>query len=52
MVAIYKETLPSFSSWSDMCSTRNEQQPTVSAWSSSFSLPALNASCTEITCAV
>ncbi|MPC40811.1 hypothetical protein E2C01_034380 [Portunus trituberculatus] len=28
-----------------MCSTRREQQPTVSAWSSSFSLPALKANC-------
>lgn len=26
-----------------MCSTRREQQPTVSAWSSSFSFPALSA---------
>ena len=31
-------------STSSMCSTRRLQQPTVSAWSSSFSLPALRAS--------
>lgn len=33
--------------WSLMCSTRREQQPTVSAVSSSFSLPALRASYTH-----
>lgn len=38
-------SLPSSSSWRVMCSTRSEQQPTVSAVSpSSFSLPALSAS--------
>ena len=37
----------SIRSYNLICSTRNEQQPTVSASSSSFSLPTRRASCNE-----